>query len=105
MNISGIRPADGFYEKSLNKVSTEKSSPVVDNKSLDEELQQTSGYNRDAAASLTISEAGKAAAKNIAKAVINMENDTIIHRYQYLVQNKSAITETQDKGELENFSL
>ena len=105
MNISGIRPADGFYEKSLNKVSTENTSPIIENKAVDEELQSASVNERDVAASLTISEAGKTAAKNIAKAVINMENDTIIHRYQYLVQNKPAITEAPDKGELENFSL
>ena len=104
MNISGIRPSDGFYEKNLNRVGSEISSPVTESKKVEEEKVSPSSYDRDIAASLTISEAGKAAARNIAKAVTNMERDTTIHRYQYFVQNKPAASENQSRG-MENFTL
>ena len=61
-------------------------------------------YIGDIAASLSISEAGKVAAKNIAKAVGDMEKDTAIHRYQYLVKTNTEVAKADDKG-LENFTL
>lgn len=104
MNISGIRPADGFYEKNTNKVLPEISTPVTDDKVLTEENLTTENKDRDVAASLSISEAGKVAAKNIAKAVGDMEKDTVIHRYQYLVKTNPDISEDENRG-LENFTL
>ena len=100
MNISGIRPSDGFYDNKIRKYGPELNAAI--NASL-ENQDTASNYDRDVAASLTISEAGKAADKKVEKAVINMEKDTTIHRYQYFVQNKPS-TDNQDK-ELENFSL
>ena len=103
MNISGIRPADGFYEKNTEKVMPEISAPITDS-NVTEEDGAVISRDRDVAASLTISAAGKAAAKNIAEAVGNMEKDTAIHRYQYLVKTNDEITEDEDRG-LENFTL
>ncbi|SFN62671.1 hypothetical protein SAMN04487831_102205 [Pseudobutyrivibrio sp. UC1225] len=102
MNISGIRPSDGFYEKNINKAVSGMISSAADSKV--EEGIQVAGNDRDIAASLSISEAGKVAAKNIAKAVGDMEKDTAIHRYQYLVKTNTEVAKADDKG-LENFTL
>ena len=104
MNISGIRPADGFYEKNTNKLTPEISKPVTDEKVIENENLTVEGHDRDVAASLSISEAGKVAAKNIAKAVGDMEKDTVIHRYQYLVKTTPEVSEDESRG-LENFTL
>ncbi|CBK73884.1 hypothetical protein CIY_10280 [Butyrivibrio fibrisolvens 16/4] len=104
MNISGIRPSNGFYEKNSRKIGgPESSSPVEETKPV-EDIAPVINNDRDVAASLTISDAGKAAAKNIKNAVINMEKDTSIHRYQYFVKDRQNIASSDDKG-LENFSL
>ncbi len=104
MNISGIRPSNGFYEKNSRKIGgLESSSPVEETKPV-EEIAPVINNDRDVAASLTISDAGKAAAKNIKNAVTNMEKDTSIHRYQYFVKDRQNIASSDDKG-LENFSL
>ena len=103
MNISGIRPSDGFYEKNIKKIGPEISSPITENNQLEEEKNPTI-IDRDVAASLSISKEGKAASKNIEKAVINMEKDTSIHRYQRFIQNIPA-PEKEDNRGLENFSL
>ncbi len=103
MNISGIRPADGFYEKNTNKALPEISTPAANEKVL-EENPTIEKNDRDVAASLSISEAGKVAAKNIAKAVGDMEKDTVIHRYQYLVKTNPEVSEDENRG-LENFTL
>lgn len=103
MNISGIRPADGFYEKNIRKIGTEASVPVEETKPV-EAAAPVSNYERDIPASLTISDAGKAAARNIKLAVSNMQEDTAIHRYQYFVKDRQNKQVNDDKG-LENFSL
>ncbi len=103
MNISGIRPSDGFYEKNIDSATHKISSPVTESK-LAEDNTSVDSRDRDVAASLTISAAGKTAARNIAKAVNDMENDTVIHRYQYLVKTNDEITEDEHRG-LENFTL
>lgn len=104
MNISGIRPSDGFYDNNIKKLGAEMASPIVDNKPSELENLPESNIDKDTAASLTISNIGKAAAKNIEKAVINMEKDTAIHRYQYLIQDKPEVSTDEDRG-LENFTL
>ena len=105
MNISGIRPSDGFYDNNIKKLGAEINAPVNEKAPVEDVQSQASAYDKDIAASLTISEAGKTAAKNIAKAVTNMKNDTAIHRYQYLVKNNSADASSSDNNGLENFSL
>ena len=104
MNISGIRPADGFYEKNIRKIGAESTAPVEETKPVEAVEAPAPSYDKDIAASLTISDAGKAAAKNIKLAVSNMEKDTVIHRYQYFVKDKQSNPAPQDRG-LENFSL
>lgn len=105
MNISGIRPSDGFYEKNIRKLNEEVTPEVSDVKEIQQVSEPAISFDKDIAVSLTISEAGKAAAKNIEKAVINMKKDTTIHRYQYFVQNKQTPSDTQSNTGLENFTL
>ena len=104
MNISGIRPSDGFYEKNINTKAGSAVSSTGNEKKPAEEKSSALGYDRDVAASLTISRAGKIAAGKVKQAVSDMEKDTTLHRYQYFVQNKSATTGEGTKG-MENFSL
>ena len=55
MNISGIRPSDGFYDNNIKKLGAEMASPIADNKPSELENLPESNIDKDTAASLTIS--------------------------------------------------
>ena len=130
MNISGIRPSDGFYENNSIRIRPGfESASIEENNGID---------NSDIAAEATISKEGLETARrrqtfgsydyasqynpqetyemkgadsdinslDVRKAVSDMEKDTAIHRYQYFVQNKNAqgADNKQVRGE-ENFTL
>ena len=98
MNVSGIRPSDGFYENNQTKFRPEF-NPIP----TEEKLR----FGEGPSASVEISKEGFVVAKKqVEKAVSDMEEDSVIHRYQYFVHNKSEVTAnpTQVRG-TENFSL
>ena len=96
MNISGIRPADGFYDNSIPRIRRELEKAPVE--------EQVAEFGKGPAASLEISDEGMVASKKeVIKAVKDMEQDTQIHRYQYFGQNKPA--EAPVIRGTENFTL
>ncbi|MBR4706506.1 MAG: hypothetical protein IKP29_00455 [Pseudobutyrivibrio sp.] len=130
MNISGIRPSNGFYDDTNIKFRPELSSMAAD------ELED-SKVEESAAASTAISDEEVAAARagqtfgsydfasqykpgeihslkgtdsdigslDIKKAVTDMQKDSAIHRYQYFVQNKKDSNGAQPQKGTENFTL
>ncbi len=97
MNISGIRPSDGFYDNNnVSKIRRELGQAQAE--------ERVNDYGRGPAASVEISDEGlNASKKQVVKAVKDMEQDTPIHRYQYFVKNK--INEEVTTRGAENFTL
>jgi hypothetical protein len=130
MNISGIRPSNGFYNDTNIKFRPELSSMAAD------EIEDAN-VDESTAASTAISDEEVAAARagqtfgsydfasqykpgeihslkgtdsdidslDIQKAVTDMQKDSAIHRYQYFVQNKQDNNGAAPAKGTENFSL
>ncbi len=130
MNISGIRPSNGFYDDINIKFRPDLSSMAAD------EIEDVN-VDESTAASTAISDEEVAAAKagqifgsydfasqykpgeihslkgtdsdidslDIQKAVTDMQKDSAIHRYQYFVQNKQDNNGAAPAIGTENFSL
>ncbi|SDB21261.1 hypothetical protein SAMN02910298_01011 [Pseudobutyrivibrio sp. YE44] len=95
MNVSGIRPSNGFYEDNQVKFRPEF-NPIPSEDKIP--------FGQGPAASVELSREGLIAAKKqVEKAVSNMKEDTAIHRYQYFVQNKES-QQPSVRG-AENFTL
>lgn len=130
MNISGIRPSNGFYDDTKIKFRPELSSMAAD------EIED-SKVDENTAASTAITDEEVTAARagqtfgsydfasqykpgevhslkgndsdigslDIQKAVTDMQKDSAIHRYQYFVQNKQDNNGAAPAKGTENFSL
>ena len=127
MNISGIRPSLGFYDYNSIRIRQElgmapvdepvEETPVEDSTSgiSDEEIAasreaQTFGAY-DFASQYKPGESfdlkgadSDIKSLDVEKAVSSMQKDSLIHRYQYFVQNKTP-QEQQVKPAVEDFKL
>ncbi len=129
MNISGIRPSIGFYDQNSIRIRQELGALPV------EEPVEVAP-NTDATSSVTEEEIASARkgqtfgaydfasqykpgevhelkgadsdinSLDVKKAVIDMEKDSVIHRYQYFVKGKAnQESQAQDIRGIEDFSL
>ena len=97
MNISGVRPSNGFYDDNIIRKRLDVNPIPQDTR--------TKGFGEGPAASVEISKEGMMASKKeVIKAVSDMEKDTAIHRYQYFVQSNPSVESPSVRG-TENFSL
>jgi len=129
MNISGIRPSIGFYDTnsikfrqdigsmSINETEEEPNVDIASTSVSEEDVVATrksqnfgaydfaKQYKPDEQFELKGSDSD-IKSLDVEKAVNNMQKDSIIHRYQYFVQNKGAQNSesVNDKG-IEDFSL
>ncbi len=105
MNISGIRPSEGFYDNNTMRIRSEMGNMNIEQQ--EAEKQKNLPFDGPSV-EVEISNEGFARVKsaNIERAVSNMEQDTAIHRYQYFVQSKDE--PSQKSSEIrgnENFTL
>lgn len=128
MNISGIRPSIGFYDYNSMRIRQELGSmamdqseeePLADNPatSLSEDdivasrKSQTFGAY-DFASQYKPGESyelkgvdSDIKSLDVEKAVSSMQKDSIIHRYQYFVQNKPSQNSSESNSSVEDFKL
>jgi hypothetical protein len=128
MNISGIRPAIGFYDYNSIKINPELSSVLASEKAPVEEVDSSPAVSEEDIVSARQSQTfgsydfasqykpgtvyemkgadSDIKSLDVAKAVNDMEKDSAIHRYQYFVQAKpEANAPKPEVRRTENFSL
>ena len=128
MNISGIRPSIGFYDYNSIRIRQElgalaaeepEKESLVENPEIsvteddiaEARKNQTFG-NYDFASQYKPGETfelkgvdSDIKSLDVEKAVSSMQKDSIIHRYQYFVQNKPSQNDSEKAASVEDFRL
>ncbi len=129
MNVSGIRPSIGFYDSNSIEFRQDIGSTSIDNSEASASLELTSTSVKDddiaqARKSQTFGAYDFASqykpgesfelkgvdsdikSLDVERAVSDMQKDSVIHRYQYFVQNKlSQNSDYSANKSTEDFSL